>query len=134
MRESGMAKLLATSLAALALLTSSPGGVGPAEGDGKSYRSIEGSYVLSWWGDPGKTPITRMVITAREGNRFSVRGSGQAWSGEGRVDGKEGYYNWVFATGEKGKTTFTINPDGTLKGEVRGGIPPWTYLALREKK
>jgi hypothetical protein len=129
-----MAQLLATSLAALALLTGSPGGIGPSEGDGKSYQSIEGAYVLSRLGDPARTPVTRMVIAAREGNGFSVRGSGQAWSGEGRVDGKEGYYNWVFATGEKGKTTFTINPDGTLKGEVRGGIAPWTYLARREKK
>jgi hypothetical protein len=131
MRESGMAKLLATSLAALALLTGSSGGIGPPEGDCKSYQSIAGAYVLSGWGDPGGTPVTRMVITARDGNGFWVRGSGQAWSGEGRVDGRRGYYNWVFATGEKGKTTFTINPDGTLQGKVRGGIAPWTYVARR---
>jgi hypothetical protein len=154
MRESGVEKLLTTSLAALALLTGCPGGADPAEGDGKASKSIEGTYVLSRkliegtyvlsrWGDPGATPITRMVITVRkgtgfsvrrEGTGFSVRGLDQAWSGEGRADGKGGYYDWVFVTGQTGNTTFTINPDGTLKGEVRGGIASWTYLARREKK
>jgi hypothetical protein len=128
-----MAHLLVTSVAALALLTGGPGRAGLAEGDGKAAKSLEGAYVLSRWGDPAGTPVARMVITAREGNGFSVRGSDQAWSGEGRVDGDRGYYNWVFATGERGKATFTINPDGTLKGEVRGEIDPWTFLARRAK-
>jgi hypothetical protein len=133
MRESDVAHLLATSVAALALLTGGPAGAGPAGQDGKAAKPIEGAYVLSRWGDPAGTPVTRMVITAREGNGFSVRGSDQAWSGEGRVDGDKGYYNWVFATGERGKTTFTINPDGTLKGEVSGEVTPWTFHARRAK-
>jgi hypothetical protein len=153
-----MAKLRATLLAALAVLIGSAGGAGQAGGDGAAPKSIEGTYVLSRWGDPGATSINRMVIMAREGDGFSVRGSNDAWSGEGRVDGTGGYYNWVFSTGETGKTTFTINPDGTLKGDVRPllsifgdpawGVEPyarlkgdvrvtierWTYLARREKK
>jgi hypothetical protein len=75
-----------------------------------------------------------MVITARTGKEFSIRGLDEAWSGEGLIDGINGYYHWVFVTGEIGTTTFTINSDRTLKGEVRGGIEPWTYLARRSKE
>jgi hypothetical protein len=94
-------------------------------------KSIEGVYRLYRWEDQEGNPIRTMAITAEAGNEFSIRGLDEAWSGEGRVGGDSGYYNWTFANGQTGKTTFTINSDGTLKGEVRGQINPWTYLARR---
>jgi hypothetical protein len=95
----------------------------------KTAKSIEGDYLLYRWEDQEGMPVRTMTITAGTGQDFSIRGLDEAWSGQGRIDGNHGYYHWAFATGEMGKSTFTINRDGTLKGEVRGEIVPWSYLA-----
>jgi len=96
---------------------------------GATAKSIEGDYLLYRWEDQEGNPVRKMAITAGAEKDFSIRGLDQAWSGKGRIDGNNGYYNWEFVTGERGRTTFTINSNGTLKGEVRGEIAPWTYLA-----
>ena len=95
--------------------------------------SIEGEYVLYRVGDPSKTPVTEMIITARGENTFQIRGKGQNWAGDGKVEGKEGYYDWRFDEGISGRTTFVINPDGTLTGHVVGSGVDWKYLASRSK-
>ena len=99
------------------------------DGAWKSAKSIEGDYLIYLWEDQKGNPVRTMAITAGTGKDFSIRGLDQPWSGKGRIDGNRGYYDWTFVTGERGKTTFAINSDGTLKGEVRGEIAPWTYLA-----
>jgi hypothetical protein len=97
----------------------------------ETAKSIEGIYLLYRSDNADGMPIRKLAITAREGKGFSVVGVDEAWSGEGRIEGNTGYYNWVFASGERGKTTLTINADGTLTGKVEGEIFPWTYLARR---
>ena len=126
-----MQRFLATAVAFFALLTSALGDSGAPTPTGDSAQSIAGVYLLYRWEDQAGLPVRKMVITARTGPDFSVRGLDQGWSGEGRIEGNEGFYLWVFATGERGKTTFTVNSDGSLKGEVRGEIAAWTYLARR---
>jgi hypothetical protein len=128
-----MRQVLAMALATVALLISISGQASTAGDKGPRAISIEGVYLLYQWDDQDGKPKAKMAITAREGNGFSVRGVDQTWSGEGSIDGNTGYYYWVFADGKRGKTTFTINADGTLKGEVRGEIDSWTYLARRSK-
>jgi hypothetical protein len=113
------------------MLTGASGLADPPEEGVESARSIEGTYLLYHWDRQDGIPIRTMAITARAGNGFRVSGVDEAWSGDGRIEGNTGYYNWVFAGGERGKTTFTINADGTLTGNVQGEVIPWTYLARR---
>jgi hypothetical protein len=129
-----MRHLLATALATFALVTGVSSQANTAGDKGPTTASIEGVYLLYHWGDQDGKPVAKMAITARDAKSFSVRGLDQTWSGEGSIDGNTGYFNWVFADGKKGKTTFTHNLDGTLKGEVRGEVGDWTYLARRPKK
>ncbi|HUU40636.1 MAG TPA: hypothetical protein VMW42_06840, partial [Desulfatiglandales bacterium] len=74
---------------------------------------------------------TKMIITARDENTFLVRGEGQGWVGDGKIDGSQGYYDWRFDNGSSGRTTFVVNPDGTLTGHVVGPGVDWKYLARR---
>jgi hypothetical protein len=125
-RETPMVTLLFKSVLASVVMI---GAVAQAdirkENDGPA-KSIEGVYLLY--------RIEKFAITARRDKGFSIRGLDQAWSGEGRIDGNEGYYNWIFADGKTGRTTFTINADGTLTGQVRGAGLDWLYLARPSKE
>jgi hypothetical protein len=94
-------------------------------------RSIEGTYLLYQQDNPDGGLVCKLAITSRNETDFLVFGVDQPWSGEGRIEGKTGYYHWVFVDGARGKTTFTINADGTLTGKVRGEVLEWTYLARR---
>ncbi len=119
-----MTNVLATSVVTLVILVSALEAADAPKGSGETAKSIEGVYSLYRWEDQGGMPIRKMAITARTEKEFSIRGLDEAWSGEGSIDGNNGYYHWVFVTGERGKSTFKINSDGTLKGEVRGEIEP----------
>ncbi len=100
-----------------------------------SVESIAGIYSLSHWQSSNNIPVAQMAIIAWSKDTFFVRGVGekpdQVWVGMGGVDGREGYYEWKFADGKSGRTTFVINADGTLKGHVLGSGLDWWYLARR---
>lgn len=84
-------------------------------------------------GHPEKGLITRMEIFGQKGNTFSVRGVQQDWGGQGKLNGMEGYYDWKFGNGKTGRTTFTVNTDGTIKGHVLGSGIDWVYIAKKSK-
>lgn len=94
---------------------------------------IEGRYNLYKDGHPEKGLITRMEIFGQKGNTFSVRGVQQDWGGQGKLNGMEGYYDWKFGNGKTGRTTFTVNTDGTIKGHVLGSGIDWVYIAKKSK-
>jgi hypothetical protein len=122
-----------TALPGIVLLVIVFAGAGaPKEAD-DTAKSIEGTYLLYQGNNQNGNLICKMAITARDGKGFMAFGLDQAWSGEGRLEGNMGYYHWVFANGSRGKSTFTINEDGTLTGKVEGEIAPWTYRARRSK-
>jgi hypothetical protein len=122
-----------TALTVIAMLTGASCSADTPKEAGETARSIEGIYVLYRFDTPDGILVCKMGIAARQGSDFRIYGVDQSWSGEGRIEGSTGYYHWVFVTGQRGKTTFTINPDGTLIGNVQGGVTPWTYLALPSK-
>jgi hypothetical protein len=93
--------------------------------------SVGGVYQLYPVGAENGSPIAKMLITWREDQYFSVRGLGQTWSGEGRIEEGKGFYNWIFENGDSGKTTLTVNADGTLNGHVVGSGLNWMYLARK---
>jgi hypothetical protein len=128
-----MGHSLRAAFIVIAMLTGAWGVEDTTRDNEPTARSIEGTYLLYHWDDQDGMPVRTLAIRAREGMGFSVSGVDQDWSGEGRIEGKTGYYNWVFAGGERGKTTFTINADGTLTGRVEGETTPWTYLARRSR-
>jgi hypothetical protein len=101
-----------------------------ADKEKKAASSIAGVYHLYVAEAPAGRPIAKMAITLR-GKGFSVRGLDQPWSGEGRVDGANGFYNWIFEDGNSGKTTFTLHADGTLRGHVVGSGLNWKYVARK---
>ncbi len=82
--------------------------------------------------------VGHMTITAWGADTFLIRGTD--WVGMGKIEGSQGYYDWKFDAnspfrdlrGMTGRTTFTINPDGTLKGHVVGSGLDWWYLARKE--
>src|SRR5205814_2210896 len=98
------------------------GGLGQADVQKEkgSANKFNGIYFLYPKDTSNEEPIAKMAITGRGDEGFSVRGLGQAWSGEGRIDDGKGFYNWIFENGDSGKTTLTINTDGTLHGHVVG--------------
>ena len=82
--------------------------------------------------------VGEMTIFDQTGSEFSVRA--KTWRAEGHIRGREGYYDWRFFAGdmtdETGRTTFTVQPDGSLAGHVQGDKSPvqWKYLAKPRKK
>jgi hypothetical protein len=76
-----------------------------------------------------------MKISAQRGSKFSIGIASptgnptQDWKGDGVVKGDEGYYDWVFTDGKKGRTTFNIDEAGNLHGKVRGSGINWDYVA-----
>jgi len=106
---------------------------------GKAVRpDITGVYALYGEGQQGGTPpAAHMKVSAQQGGQFLVSiaiPTGDAaddWEGRGTVGAKGGSYEWVFVDGKTGQTTFTLQPDGTLKGAVRGSGIDWNYVARR---
>lgn len=105
---------------------------GKGKGPGKPAASITGRYQLSFADDLGKKVVTIMTITSSGKNTFFIQGVDQRWAGVGRVEGTEGFYHWTFDDGKTGRTTFTINPDGSILGNVVGSGQDWRYLARRQ--
>jgi hypothetical protein len=128
-----MRPFLRTALTVIAMLAGASAVADTPEQAGETAKSIEGTYSLYRDDDADGNLVCKMKITARQRTGFSVSGVDQPWSGEGRVEGNTGYYHWVFVNEQRGKTTFTINADGTLTGKVEGDILPWTYRARRSK-
>jgi hypothetical protein len=79
-----------------------------------------------------------MRISKQSGNQFligiayPIGDPAIDWKGSGVVDGNDGYYDWVFPDGKKGRTTFRIDKFGNLHGMVRGSGIDWDYEAQRE--
>jgi RNA polymerase sigma factor (sigma-70 family) len=73
-----------------------------------------------------------MEIPAQLGGQFLIGDKTQGWEGRGVIEGKKGYYDWVFTDGKSGRTTFTVDADGNLQGQVRGSGIDWDYVAKRQ--
>lgn len=110
-----------TFLFLLTLITAAPA----------SYAdSLEGDYNLYDDGHTEEGVIGGMTIYNRRGDDFSVRGEG--WQAEGRIEGMQGHYDWRFDDGRAGRTTFSLQPDGDLRGHVLGADLDWYYLAKKK--
>ena len=101
---------------------------------------LSGYYVLYREGDLFGKVAGYMRIGEQRGNQFLIGNAyptGDAekvWNGSGVIDGSEGYYDWVFTDGKKGRTTFRIDKTGNLHGKVRGSGINWDFVAQREVK
>lgn len=102
-----------------------------------SGTQLVGTYALYKKEESGKAPISLMTIFAQHGSQFLVGntlatgGAAEDWEGRGQIDGDTGAYDWVFLDGKKGRTTFTVDADGNLCGEVRGAGIDWNYVGKR---
>ena len=92
---------------------------------------LTGVYNLYALENPSGDSIGTMTLTVRKDNNIFARG--KDWKGQGRIDGKQGYYDWKFEDGKNGRTTILINDNGTLQGRVFGSGLDWWYLARRQK-
>lgn len=92
---------------------------------------LTGTYYLYPLENPSADSVGTMTITVRKGNDIFAQGTD--WKGTGRIDGKQGYYDWKFEDGKYGRTTILVNDDGTLQGRVFGSGLDWWYLARRQK-
>jgi len=100
------------------------------EGNYKNSIDISGIWKCRPTDNPNSSKYNTMKIT-QSGKKITVKGIGQEWSGEGKFDGNEGYYDWKFSNGKTGRTKIYIDADGNLFGEVRGQITPWNYIGTR---
>jgi len=97
--------------------------------NGVAPVALEGTYDLF----QGKEVTGEMTVFNQSGSEFAVRA--QDWNAQGHISGRDGYYDWRFASGElagqTGRTTFTVQPNGDLVGKVQGDRPElkWAYLA-----
>jgi len=105
----------------------------PAEA---SPPDITGVYALHREDQQGGMPVEYIKISAQMGSQFligiAVPTGKKAldWEGRGAVDEKGGSYEWVYANGNKGRTTFTFEPGGKLKLVVKGSDFERSYVAL----
>ena len=105
-----------------------------------SPLDISGNYVLYREGDLFGKVAGYMRISEQHSNQFLISiayptgDPAMDWKGNGVVKGAEGYYDWVFTDGKKGRTTFRIDKTGNLHGKVRGSRINWDYEAQREIK
>lgn len=76
--------------------------------------------------------ITTMTIFNQQGNSFRIQGD--RWDGTGNINGTQGYYDWRFLDGRTGRTTFTVQSDGSLIGHVQGSGIDWVYIAIPQLK
>jgi hypothetical protein len=99
---------------------------------------ITGNYILYREGNMLGKVEGYMKINSKRGNQFSIGITAPTgdpaidWKGNGVVNGDEGYYDWVFTDGKKGRTTFRIDEEGNLHGMVRGSGLNWDYVARKE--
>jgi opacity protein-like surface antigen len=103
--------------------------------------NLVGEYRLLQAGDAvPKTTVGKMSVFAQTGNRFligiSERSTNPAenWRGQGILDGSDGYYDWTFSDGKKGRTTFTLDANGNLRGHVLGSGIDWHYVAEKQEQ
>lgn len=100
---------------------------------------ITGAYALYREGDMNGRVLAKMRIANQRGNAFQVgntRSTGNPardWQGRGFINGAEGYYDWEFKDGKRGRTIFTFDADGNLHGQVRGTRINWDYVAQRKE-
>ncbi len=95
-------------------------------------KKIIGTYDL--YNEADLKPSGQLEIFNPHEDMFSVRGVGQSWAGVGKFNGKNGIYEWQFASGEKGNTTIELISDGKIKGHVNGTGPGlnWHYIGVRQ--
>ncbi len=94
--------------------------------------SLTGEYVLYFHNTrEDGPPVARFAIRMSGGETFTIAGVGQSWTGEGRCAAGRGHYDWVFTDGRRGRTTFTLTPEGGIAGHVVGGDIDWRYVARR---
>lgn len=127
--------MLAMSLVAFSVADAKPDrrALTPEKPPVQPVRNLTGIYACSYKGaDPNS--YVRMKIWNHVGNKFQVGiadPSGHAsidWEGHGVFDGDRGYYDWIFPDGKSGRTTFTVDKDGALHAQVRGGGIDWDYV------
>lgn len=100
---------------------------------------LTGIYALFPANNPSGGPTARMSISSRQGREFTVgiaKPTGNPkydWEGRGVIDGDEGYYDWVFEDGKRGRTTIRIDSAGQLRGQVRGAGIDWDYIGWHEQ-
>jgi len=100
---------------------------------------ITGVYILYKEGDMNGRVLAKMHIANQRGNAFQIgntRRTGNPardWQGRGFIEGAEGYYDWEFKDGKKGRTLFIFDKSGLLHGHVRGSGINWKYVAQRKE-
>ncbi len=113
----------------------------PEAMDVKKAKAVDitGSYVLYREGDMNGRALAKMRIANQRGNHFQVGSSRRTgdpardWQGRGVINGAEGYYDWEFEDGKKGRTLFIFDKSGYLHGHVRGSGINWKYVAQRKE-
>jgi hypothetical protein len=99
----------------------------------KNVRDLTGLYSLAYKGSDG-SGVVQMKIWNQTGDTFRVgiavmTGNPSVdWEGRGVIDGDRGHYNWTFPDGKSGTTTFTLDKDGRIHDQVRGGGIDWDYV------
>src|SRR5262245_58122768 len=89
-------------------------------------RDLTGVYSLAHKGSPD-AGIVQLKIWNQKGKTFSIGidivtgNRGVDWEGRGVIEGERGYYDWTFPDGKSGRTTFLVDKNGHIHGEVRGG-------------
>lgn len=106
-------------------VASRPAPVAPPE---PRLQKIIGRWALRRESQPNSRPITSFSVEA-SGEGIIVLGD--SWKGYGNFDGKSGSYHWVFTNGKSGQTTFHMDFDGVLHGQVRGAGIDWDYIATQ---
>lgn len=105
--------------------------IGVTDTKSQPSTSFGGIYYLYHLEKPASGVVSVMTITLRD-NVLLVQGNNEDWKGKGRINGIHGYSDFKYKDGRKGRTTFTVNSDGTLKGHVVGSGEDWWYVARRE--
>ena len=103
------------------------------------YPKLIGIYDLRHRIEDATANCPQMRISWQDGRHFEVAigaATGNPaidWQGRGVINGASGYYDWVFPDGKRGRTTFTIDADGNLLGQVRGAGIDWDYVGKRKE-
>lgn len=93
-----------------------------------SSAHLNGYWMLRREGEPDSNPITWMKIEM-SGSKLKV--IGDTWSGKGKFDGQQGFYDWGLKDGSKGRTDIYIDDGYVLHGTVRSRKVNWNYEASR---
>jgi len=96
--------------------------------------SVSGTYSIYNKADPSKVEQSVFTIKVQSDETFSIQGPG--WKGSGKINGTQGYYDWVLNNGQKGRTTITVNADNTIQGHVvgNGNGLDWWYIGRKIKE